>query len=162
MYVLSAYQVYCVNRHFYPLLSSTQECPFPLQSRDIITDSIGTVMAILIVTRVWIHVYIVPLVLHINTVFIVANIIIRCIPYPVSISVSILDTGMSFSLQSRDIIADSIETVMGGQWYDANIAIPGCDKNMPGCLIAMGRVNRPSIMVRTVGCQSYCLVAKVT
>lgn len=59
-----------------------------------------------------------------------------------------LATGMSFSLQSRDIIADSIETVMGGQWYDANIAIPGCDKNMPGCLIAMGRVNRPSIMVR--------------
>lgn len=55
---------------------------------------------------------------------------------------------MSFSLQSRDVIADSIETVMGGQWYDANIAIPGCDKNMPGCLIAMGRVNRPSIMVR--------------
>lgn len=61
---------------------------------------------------------------------------------------------MSFSLQSRDIIADSIETVMGGQWYDANIAIPGCDKNMPGCLIAMGRVNRPSIMVRAVGCLS--------
>ena len=62
---------------------------------------------------------------------------------------------MSFSLQSRDIIADSIETVMGGQWYDANIAIPGCDKNMPGCLIAMGRVNRPSIMVRerAVGCE---------
>lgn len=55
--------------------------------------------------------------------------------------------GMSFSLQSRDLIADSIETVMGGQWYDANIAIPGCDKNMPGCLIAMGRLNRPAIMV---------------
>ncbi|KAJ5902634.1 dihydroxy-acid dehydratase [Penicillium taxi] len=55
--------------------------------------------------------------------------------------------GMRFSLQSRDIIADSIETVMGGQWYDANISIPGCDKNMPGVLIAMGRVNRPSIMV---------------
>ncbi|KAI0238723.1 hypothetical protein L0F63_005695 [Massospora cicadina] len=55
--------------------------------------------------------------------------------------------GMSFSLQSREIIADSIETVMGGQYYDANISIPGCDKNMPGCLIAMGRVNRPSIMV---------------
>lgn len=60
-------------------------------------------------------------------------------------------TGMSYSLQSRDVIADSIETVMGGQWYDANIAIPGCDKNMPGCLIAMGRVNRPSIMVGVVG-----------
>lgn len=60
-------------------------------------------------------------------------------------------TGMSFSLQSRDVIADSIETVMGGQWYDGNIAIPGCDKNMPGCLIAMGRVNRPAIMVRIEG-----------
>src|SRR6058998_1670288 len=55
--------------------------------------------------------------------------------------------GMSFSLQSRDLIADSIETVMSAQWYDANISIPGCDKNMPGCLIAMGRLNRPSIMV---------------
>src|SRR5436189_5002010 len=46
---------------------------------------------------------------------------------------------MSYSLQSRDLIADSIETVMSAQWYDANISIPGCDKNMPGCLIAMGR-----------------------
>jgi dihydroxy-acid dehydratase len=55
--------------------------------------------------------------------------------------------GMRFSLVSRDVIADSIETVMGAQWYDAMIAIPGCDKNMPGALIAMGRVNRPSIMV---------------
>ncbi|CDH53344.1 dihydroxy-acid dehydratase [Lichtheimia corymbifera JMRC:FSU:9682] len=55
--------------------------------------------------------------------------------------------GMSYSLQSRDIIADSIETVMCGQWYDANISLPGCDKNMPGCLMAMGRVNRPSLMV---------------
>lgn len=55
--------------------------------------------------------------------------------------------GMRYSLQSRDIIADSIETVMGGQWYDANISIPGCDKNMPGVVMAMGRVNRPSIMV---------------
>ena len=54
---------------------------------------------------------------------------------------------MSYSLQSRDLIADSIETVMGGQWYDANISIPGCDKNMPGCLMAMGRFNRPSIML---------------
>eukprot|EP00904_Undaria_pinnatifida_P008481 jgi/Undpi1/4763/HiC_scaffold_18.g08116.m1 len=65
----------------------------------------------------------------------------------VSDGISMGTRGMSFSLQSRDIIADSIETVMGGQWYDANIAIPGCDKNMPGCLIAMGRVNRPAIMV---------------
>ena len=55
--------------------------------------------------------------------------------------------GMSYSLQSRDLIADSIETVMSAQWYDANISIPGCDKNMPGCLIAMGRLNRPSIMI---------------
>ncbi|KAG9985888.1 dihydroxy-acid dehydratase, partial [Aureobasidium melanogenum] len=56
-------------------------------------------------------------------------------------------TGMRYSLQSRDIIADSVETVMGGQWYDANISLPGCDKNMPGVIMAMGRVNRPSIMV---------------
>jgi dihydroxy-acid dehydratase len=55
--------------------------------------------------------------------------------------------GMSFSLQSRDLIPDSIETVMAAQWYDANISIPGCDKNMPGCIIAMGRLNRPSLMV---------------
>jgi len=55
--------------------------------------------------------------------------------------------GMSYSLQSRDIIADSIETVMCAQWYDANIAIPGCDKNMPGVMIAMGRVNRPALML---------------
>jgi dihydroxy-acid dehydratase len=54
---------------------------------------------------------------------------------------------MSYSLQSRDLIADSIETVMGAQWYDANICIPGCDKNMPGCLIAMARHNRPSMIV---------------
>ncbi|CAB1106837.1 unnamed protein product [Ectocarpus sp. CCAP 1310/34] len=65
----------------------------------------------------------------------------------VSDGISMGTRGMSFSLQSRDVIADSIETVMGGQWYDGNISIPGCDKNMPGCLIAMGRVNRPSIMV---------------
>ena len=55
--------------------------------------------------------------------------------------------GMSFSLPSRDIIADSIETVMQAQWYDALVAIPGCDKNMPGCLMAMGRLNRPALMV---------------
>ncbi|MBD0725252.1 dihydroxy-acid dehydratase [Flavobacterium sp. L1I52] len=55
--------------------------------------------------------------------------------------------GMRFSLVSRDVIADSIETVMGAQWYDSMIAIPGCDKNMPGAVIAMGRVNRPAIMV---------------
>jgi len=55
--------------------------------------------------------------------------------------------GMSFSLQSRDLIADSIETVMSAQWYDANISIPGCDKNMPGCIMAMARLNRPSLMI---------------
>ena len=55
--------------------------------------------------------------------------------------------GMSYSLQSRDLIADSIETVMRAQWYDANISIPGCDKNMPGSIMAMGRVNRPSLMI---------------
>jgi len=65
----------------------------------------------------------------------------------VSDGISMGTDGMSFSLQSRDLIADSIETLMSAQWYDANISIPGCDKNMPGCLIAMGRLNRPSIMV---------------
>ena len=55
--------------------------------------------------------------------------------------------GMSFSLQSRDLIADSIETVMGAQWYDSLVAIPGCDKNMPGVVMAMGRVDRPALMV---------------
>ena len=65
----------------------------------------------------------------------------------VSDGISMGTKGMRFSLPSRDIIADSIETVMNAQWYDANICIPGCDKNMPGSLIAMARVNRPSIMV---------------
>jgi dihydroxy-acid dehydratase len=65
----------------------------------------------------------------------------------VSDGISMGTTGMRYSLQSREIIADSIETVMSGQWYDANISLPGCDKNMPGVAIAMGRVNRPSIMV---------------
>ncbi len=65
----------------------------------------------------------------------------------VSDGISMGTEGMSYSLQSRDLIADSIETVMRAQWYDANIALPGCDKNMPGCLIAMGRVNRPALMV---------------
>src|SRR3954451_5378860 len=65
----------------------------------------------------------------------------------VSDGISMGTDGMSFSLQSRDLIADSIETVMSAQWYDANISIPGCDKNMPGCLMAMGRLNRPSLMI---------------
>lgn len=55
--------------------------------------------------------------------------------------------GMRYSLVSRDVIADSIETICGGQYYDGVVAIPGCDKNMPGAIMAMGRLNRPSIMV---------------
>lgn len=55
--------------------------------------------------------------------------------------------GMRYSLVSREIIADSIQSVVDGHYYDAVIAIPGCDKNMPGSIIAMGRLNRPSIMV---------------
>lgn len=55
--------------------------------------------------------------------------------------------GMRYSLVSRDVIADSIETICGGQYYDGLITIPGCDKNMPGSIMAMGRLNRPSIMV---------------
>jgi dihydroxy-acid dehydratase len=55
--------------------------------------------------------------------------------------------GMRFSLVSRDLIADSIETVCGGHYYDGLIALPGCDKNMPGAIMAMGRLNRPAIMV---------------
>ena len=65
----------------------------------------------------------------------------------VSDGISMGTEGMSYSLQSRDLIADSIETVVAGQWYDALITIPGCDKNMPGCLMAMGRLNRPSLMI---------------
>jgi dihydroxy-acid dehydratase len=65
----------------------------------------------------------------------------------VSDGISMGTEGMSFSLQSRDLIADSIETIMGGQWYDALVTLPGCDKNMPGCLMAMGRLNRPALMV---------------
>jgi dihydroxy-acid dehydratase len=65
----------------------------------------------------------------------------------VSDGISMGTDGMSYSLQSRDIIADSIETVVSAQWYDALITIPGCDKNMPGCLIAMGRLNRPALMI---------------
>ncbi len=65
----------------------------------------------------------------------------------VSDGISMGTEGMSYSLQSRDLIADSIETVMAAQWYDANISLPGCDKNMPGCLIAMGRLNRPAMMI---------------
>ena len=65
----------------------------------------------------------------------------------VSDGISMGTIGMRYSLQSRDLIADSIETTMGAQWYDGLIALPGCDKNMPGCVMAMARLNRPSIMV---------------
>jgi dihydroxy-acid dehydratase len=65
----------------------------------------------------------------------------------VSDGISMGTEGMSYSLQSRDLIADSIETVMGAQWYDALVALPGCDKNMPGCVMAMGRLDRPALMV---------------
>jgi dihydroxy-acid dehydratase len=65
----------------------------------------------------------------------------------VSDGISMGTDGMSYSLPSRDLIADSIETVVGAQWYDAVITIPGCDKNMPGSVMAMLRLNRPSLMV---------------
>jgi dihydroxy-acid dehydratase len=65
----------------------------------------------------------------------------------VSDGMSMGTEGMRYSLVSRDVIADSIEAVCGAQYYDGLIALPGCDKNMPGTLIAMGRLNRPAIMV---------------
>lgn len=65
----------------------------------------------------------------------------------VSDGISMGTNGMRYSLQSREIIADSIETIMGAQWYDGLVTIPGCDKNMPGCAMAMIRLNRPSIMI---------------
>lgn len=65
----------------------------------------------------------------------------------VSDGISMGTNGMRYSLQSREIIADSMETIMGAQWYDGMITLPGCDKNMPGCVMAMTRLNRPSIMI---------------
>jgi len=67
-------------------------------------------------------------------------------------------TGMKFSLVSRDIIADSIETVMSAQFYDALVPVVGCDKNMPGAMMAIGRLNRPSILVYggTISAGNYC------
>ncbi len=65
----------------------------------------------------------------------------------VSDGISMGTPGMRYSLQSRDLIADSIETVMGAQWYDGLVTIPGCDKNMPGVVMAMARLNRPALMV---------------
>lgn len=64
----------------------------------------------------------------------------------VSDGISMGTKGMRYSLQSREIIADSVETVMKAQWYDGNISIPGCDKNMPGVMIGISRVDRPSIV----------------
>ncbi|MCH2084075.1 MAG: dihydroxy-acid dehydratase [Saprospiraceae bacterium] len=65
----------------------------------------------------------------------------------VSDGMSMGTTGMRYSLPSRDIIADSIETVASAQWYDAVVTVVGCDKNMPGAMIALGRLNRPAILV---------------
>lgn len=65
----------------------------------------------------------------------------------VSDGISMGTDGMSYSLQSRDLIADSIETLMSAQWYDGCIALPGCDKNMPGVMMALGRLNRPGLMI---------------
>ena len=65
----------------------------------------------------------------------------------VSDGISMGTEGMNFSLPSRDIIADSIETVASAQWYDGIIAVVGCDKNMPGAMMAIGRLNRPAILV---------------
>lgn len=65
----------------------------------------------------------------------------------VSDGISMGTSGMRYSLPSRDIIADSIETVARAQWYDALVAVVGCDKNMPGAMMALGRLNRPAILV---------------
>ena len=65
----------------------------------------------------------------------------------VSDGMSMGTSGMSYSLPSRDIIADSIETVVQAQWYDAVVAVVGCDKNMPGAMMAIGRLNRPALLV---------------
>ncbi|MBL4702715.1 MAG: dihydroxy-acid dehydratase [Phycisphaeraceae bacterium] len=76
----------------------------------------------------------------------------------VSDGISMGTDGMSYSLQSRDIIADSMETIMAAQWYDALVAIPGCDKNMPGCIMAMARLNRPSLMIYGGTIKAGCAV----
>ena len=67
--------------------------------------------------------------------------------------------GMRYSLVSREIIADSIESVVAGHYYDGVIAVPGCDKNMPGCLMAMARFNRPSLIIYggTISPGSTCM-----
>ena len=78
----------------------------------------------------------------------------------VSDAISMGTTGMRFSLPSRDIIADSMETVMGGMSYDGMVAVVGCDKNMPGSVMAMLRLNRPSIMVYGGTIASGCAANK--
>jgi dihydroxy-acid dehydratase len=65
----------------------------------------------------------------------------------VSDGISMGTAGMSYSLQSRDLIADQVETAAGGHWLDGMVVVPGCDKNMPGVLMALGRLNRPGLMV---------------
>ncbi len=65
----------------------------------------------------------------------------------VSDGISMGTEGMKYSLPSRDVIADSIETVAGAQWYDSLVTVVGCDKNMPGAMIALARLNRPAILV---------------
>lgn len=76
----------------------------------------------------------------------------------VSDGISMGTDGMSYSLQSREIIADSIETMMAAQWYDGLIALPGCDKNMPGCIMAMSRLNRPAMMIYGGTIRAGCTV----
>lgn len=78
----------------------------------------------------------------------------------VSDLISMGTDGMRFSLQSRDLIADSIETMMAAHWYDGCIAIPGCDKNMPGCMIALARLNRPGFIIYGGTMRPGCLNKK--
>jgi len=78
----------------------------------------------------------------------------------VSDGMSMGTSGMRFSLVSRDIIADSIETVASAQWYDGIVAVVGCDKNMPGAMMALGRLNRPSILVYGGTIQPGCVADK--
>ena len=78
----------------------------------------------------------------------------------VSDAISMGNDGMSYSLQSRDIIADSVETIMSAQWYDALVTLPGCDKNMPGCMMAMGRLNRPALMIYGGTIRAGCVGGK--
>src|SRR3982074_432517 len=84
-----------------------------------------------------------------NTCNMHLNDLVGLISNPIGVSDGISNgtDGMRYSLVSRDIIADSIEAVCGAQYYDSLIALPGCDKNMPGSVMAMGRLNRPAIMV---------------